>query len=101
MSSIIHWLTNVSATLAKVGVRDTGRSLSMEDGGLILGTGPTVAHFHCVGPVPHYTTHYRVAMTWPLSKEVLGSIPGCTVKRIFCSGSNSIRFLLLILFSFL
>ena len=52
MLLIIHLAMKLSATLASVGVRNTGRSLFMDGLGVTLGTGTTVACFHSTGTTP-------------------------------------------------
>ena len=57
MSLIIHMVMKLYATLASVGVRDTGRSISMDGVGVILGTVTTVTEdcFYSTGTAPSHS----------------------------------------------
>ena len=66
MSAIIHLVMKLLATLASVGVRDTGRSLSMDGVGVTLGTGTTVACFHSTGTTPSRSDAFMMSQNGSL-----------------------------------
>ena len=58
-----------SHTLESVDVRDIGRSLSSEGVGITLGSGTTVASFHCVGTTPERREVFRILGSGMLSSK--------------------------------
>ena len=58
-----------SRTLDSVDVRDMGRSLSSEGMGITLGSGTTVASFHCVGTTPERREVFRILVSGVLSSK--------------------------------
>ena len=58
-----------SHTLESVDIRDIGLSLSSEGVGITLGSGTTVASFHCVGSTPERRELFRILVSGMLSSK--------------------------------